>query len=362
VARIYKRPGSPYYQAEGRDAYGERWRKSTGQTDRIAAHQVAVQFERRMAAPDRPAKGSTLIEAIKGLARADKRAELSDATQSMHQQFTGHLLRVFGGRFDLHTVGRAVLDGYADQRLEEGASRHTVHKELSCLRQCMRGAGVPWEARWMPDLGDYYVPRERWLPRPEYEALLDALSPTRRDYVVAWCNTGMRRGELYRLTPGDIDVEGRRVFVRGKKGRRGARERWVPLNASALEVFARRARWHTPFPVWGNVLRDLPAACARAQLPGAPKKGIPAATPNDLRRTFASWCANAGVSLLATARMMGHGSTRMVELVYARLGMGIQRDAVAAIDPCGGCVPHEAGAVDAEDAVDIREGTKSRTQ
>lgn len=349
MARIYRRKGSPYLQAEGRDAYGQRWRRSTGQTDRVAARQVAAQIERRMAAPDRPAKGASLIEAVRALARADERARLSDATKSMHQQFTGHLLRIFGGRYDLHKIDRRVLEGYADQRLEEGASAHTAHKEIACLRQCMGASGLTWDPKWMPDLGDYYVPRTRWLTREEYDALLAVLSPTRRDYVVAWCHTGMRRSELYGLRPRDIDVEGRRVFVRGKKGRRGARERWVPLNASAMEVFSRRARWHTPFPVWRNVLRDLPAACARARLPGAEEPGIPKATPNDLRRTFASWCANAGVSLLATARMMGHGSTRMVEQVYARLGAQIQRDAVAAIDR----VPNVwAQRVDPEDEVD----------
>ena len=39
-------------------------------------------------------------------------------------------------------------------------------------------------------------------------------------------------------------------------------------------------------------------------------------TPNDLRRTFASWLKQSGQDSLVVARLMGHTSTRMVELVY----------------------------------------------
>ncbi len=50
-----------------------------------------------------------------------------------------------------------------------------------------------------------------------------------------------------------------------------------------------------------NVGRDLPRACERA--------GVPRCTPNDLRRTFASWLVQAGESLLVVSRLLGHGST-----------------------------------------------------
>lgn len=62
---------------------------------------------------------------------------------------------------------------------------------------------------------------------------------------------------------------------------------------------------------WGNVRRGIKAACKRA--------GVPACTPNDLRRTFASWLKQAGVDSLAVAKLMGHASTRMVDLVYGQL-------------------------------------------
>jgi hypothetical protein len=43
-------------------------------------------------------------------------------------------------------------------------------------------------------------------------------------------------------------------------------------------------------------------------------------TLNDLRRTFASWSVQAGTPAKVIANLMGHTSTRMVDLVYGRVG------------------------------------------
>ena len=43
-------------------------------------------------------------------------------------------------------------------------------------------------------------------------------------------------------------------------------------------------------------------------------------SPNELRRTFASWLKQAQVDSFVVAQLLGHSSSRMVELVYGRLG------------------------------------------
>ena len=48
---------------------------------------------------------------------------------------------------------------------------------------------------------------------------------------------------------------------------------------------------------WPNVHKDLRAACERA--------GIEPVTPNDLRRTFASWLKQAGEDSMVVARLLG---------------------------------------------------------
>ena len=62
---------------------------------------------------------------------------------------------------------------------------------------------------------------------------------------------------------------------------------------------------------WGNDKRELARACLRA--------GVPCVTPNDLRRTFATWLKQNDVDSAVVAAMMGHSSTAMVDRVYGRL-------------------------------------------
>jgi hypothetical protein len=58
-------------------------------------------------------------------------------------------------------------------------------------------------------------------------------------------------------------------------------------------------------------------AAAAAKRPAlAPMRSI---TPNDLRRTFASWLKQAGVDSMVVAKMLGHTTSRMVEMVYGHL-------------------------------------------
>ena len=54
-------------------------------------------------------------------------------------------------------------------------------------------------------------------------------------------------------------------------------------------------------------------------------------TPNDLRRTFASWLKQRGVDSMIVARLLGHTTSRMVELVYGHLNDNSLIDAVSAL-------------------------------
>ena len=66
-------------------------------------------------------------------------------------------------------------------------------------------------------------------------------------------------------------------------------------------------------------------ACRRA--------GIEPVSPNDLRRAYASWLKQRGVDSAAVAKLLGHASTRMVDLVYGHLSDDTLASAVAVLPP-----------------------------
>lgn len=96
-----------------------------------------------------------------------------------------------------------------------------------------------------------------------------------------------------------------------------ARVRDVPIVSAPQRDLLRYALEHAEgvngalFLPWGNVRRDLHAACDRI--------GIPRCSPNDLRRTCATWLRADGASPDVISPVMGHADSRMVERVYGRL-------------------------------------------
>lgn len=312
----------------GYDSEGRRWLESTHQTERRAAEQAAIRITiRRAAAVHQPAAAPAirLSHAWVAMQAALVRGGRASDTIAFYTRKIGHVSRLLGD-VELATLTRSDLERYADARIAEDASRSTIAKELQSLRtaaKCIDIAvpGLPVELRGA------YVPRKRWLPVPEYRRLLAALPAPRRDYLVAFCGLGVRDSELYAITREDVLKAD--VHVRGTKTRRANRH--IPLAGAAAEVLRRRAKAARPrsplFPVWKNIRRDLRAACTRATVAGEARKlpTVEPVSPNDLRRTFTSWCCNAGVDALVCARLLGHAGTRMVAEVYGQLSTSTLR-------------------------------------
>jgi integrase len=165
--------------------------------------------------------------------------------------------------------------------------------------------------------GAFYTPRDRWLPIGEYRALMPHVTEHRRRYVGIYCTTGVRFGELYQC----VRV-GNALHVTQTKGNAKVGEikiREVPLCADARAILDAHP---LPWPKWqrGRMSDDLKRACAKA--------GIARVSANDLRRTFVSWLATAGVPELTVVKLVGHSSSQMVRRVYAQLAPATLAEAV----------------------------------
>jgi integrase len=232
----------------------------------------------------------------------------------MYQARGGHLVRLLD--LDVNAITIEDVRDYCKQRLKEHADRETIRKELVTLRRALQVAkehghylGDPrtptpkWSAK--------YVPRKRWLSHEEARQLLAALPNERhRLWVTLALYTGARYSEISGIRWSHIDLRRGTILLPGTKTQ-GA-HRTIPLPAPLRAALPERPARDEPVAgEWPKVVRDLGRACERA--------GIPRVSPNDLRRTYASWLKQQGEDSFVVAQLLGHTSSRMVELVYGRL-------------------------------------------
>lgn len=324
MGRLYKRGATWWaYYSPGKGHYSRVSLKTADREvakHRLRALELSGSYEPSPTDPaPHEATGKTLAKAFTEYLETVK----VDATNRAYTQKARHLERLLGSATDVGAIDADAVTKYIEEREDEEAHSNTIYKELVVLRGAFKFLGLP-TTTW-PKYAANYVPRKTYLTRPQFDALVKQLLPDRRQWLHIACYAGLRHSELEGLRPKHIDVNLGVINVPGTKTK-GAR-RVVPIHKELPP-------WLESLPVkpWENVRRDLTRAIARAD-PAWPKneKGEPEPlTPNDLRRTFASWMVQAGVPLLVVARLLGHSTTRMVEAVYGQLDLATMRSAVAA--------------------------------
>lgn len=258
----------------------------------------------------------------------------ADATRRFYTQKCLHLLRLLGADTPIEELDRPRIAAYAKTRLEEGAHRNTVGKELITLRRALKEQHeirpLPRPpADVMPKWSSSYTPITRNHSPEQFAALLAVAPAKRRLWLVCAVYTGANLSELEKLTTSGVDLAADRIRIPGTK--RKTRDRVVPipppLRPWLVDALAEHgAAGAPPGPLvgrWKNSVRDLEELCAKA--------GVPRVTSNDLRRTYASWLKQRGVDSKTVADLMGHSSTRMVDQVYGRLTPEVYQRAVASL-------------------------------
>lgn len=329
MRRLYKRGRTWWVDLRG--CGGDR--ESTRCTDKSAAELYARRRERELADPRHQAANATTLHVALERLLADRAARgRAEGTLDMYGTKASHLVRVLGGETPLAAVDAPAVDRFIAKRLEEGASRNTLGKELTTLRAALKVAKRRGEyprdiAEVMPvQWSTGYEPRRRCLrSSEELRRLVDELRPDRGAHVCFFVATAARESEAMRARRADIDMERGVVHLRGTKTEASddavAIVAWMrPLLEQVLAV---RGDIVGPlFRPWGNCRRELAEACARA--------GLEPVSPNDLRRTHATWLRASGVDLGLVARQLRHRDTRMVERVYGRLDARTAGAAIAA--------------------------------
>jgi integrase len=311
-----------YYWADGRR---QRKQRSTGIRDdgTVKSQQTAElnarDIELSLAlGQNRVARPTTLTQAMKLSVEVKTKRGRAKATIEITIEKAVHLYNYFRPDTPLELVTKERIEAYTDASLAIRQSP-TVKRELRELRLAFKAAGIPVPK--MPELKDG-KPRERWLPPAEQLRLLLSIAKTRKDHLTMYLHLGLSKGELYRIDPSDCDFAQSHVRVRGTKA--DPRDRVLPMTREVHDILWARLGEKPMFELWseGNADRDLKAACRRA--------GIEPCSFNDLRRSFCTILAMAGVPPLHLQHLMGHADMKMISRVYARIGQGKHmHDAVA---------------------------------
>ncbi|HSD61131.1 MAG TPA: site-specific integrase [Burkholderiales bacterium] len=162
--------------------------------------------------------------------------------------------------------------------------------------------------------------RIRFLTHPEAVRLVNACAADLRPLVRAALVTGARYGELVALRTQDVNLDTGRVYIAQSKS---GRPRYVPLNPEGLTFFKAAVAGKTgdmlvftkaDGSAWGknHHVRPLAEACRAAKV-------TPPIAFHELRHTYASHLAQAGVDLLTISKLLGHADTRITAKHYAHL-------------------------------------------
>jgi integrase len=350
VGRIYQRRPGGTWHGYWTDIRGRQHRQSLRTRDQQVARAQLRKLELGSADPATHS-GHTLRQAIDDML-AVVAVERAGATHGAYAQKARHLVRLLDGDSLICDLSRDNLLRYIATRQSETASNGTIHKELVVLRRALAEAQTrkKWEGAIgavVPKVRVVYRPKETWLDHRQAERLLDKIAVRRRLWVMLAMYGGLSLGEVERLRWEHVNLSKHSMRVPGTK--RASRWRVIqitPMLADVLRAAMPRKAIGLVVSRWRNVRRDLAVACELAK--------VPRVTPNDLRRTFASWLKNNGEDSAVVARLLGHTSTKMVDLVYGRLSEATLAAAVNRLSAPAACaaVVQDARALPATDETD----------
>jgi integrase len=239
---------------------------------------------------------------------------------------------------------------------EPPRSPRTIAYALAVVRQVFNYAGVHGIFIGANPVSKVKKPSEdnrrlRFLSHEEAGRLLEALanrSPDIHDMALLSLHCGLRAGEIFRLTWGDVDLERGILTIRGTHRKAGTqtksgKTRPAMMTNALKSMFAARKRLgpgglvfpktksKDRNPARGGRIVQISETFDRTVQDLEMNKG--ATDPRQkvvfhtLRHTFASWLAEQDVNIYTIKNLMGHGTLAMTER-YAHLSQSKLRSAV----------------------------------
>ena len=232
----------------------------------------------------------------------------------------------FSGQF-LQEITPLDIEKFKAQEVKK-VSEATVNRALTLLRSIFNKA-VNWGKfdgvnpvkgiRFYKEQG-----RLRFLEKEEIARLIDNCSGYLNAVVIVAINTGMRKSEILNLKWRDVDFYRDIIYLYQTKN---GEKREVPMNSIVKSALIKTMKHPESQYIFANP-KGLPYTNIKRAFSTALKKsGITNFRFHDLRHTFASQLAMAGVDLNTIRELMGHKSLKMT-IRYSHLSPGHNKRAV----------------------------------
>jgi integrase len=319
---VYKRGGVYWFEFVFQ---GRRIRKPTKTSSKQAAREIEASYRVRLA------KGEVGIE--EKAPAPDFKAAVRDflawsklehsAKPGTHRRYVTSskaLLRYFKDS-PLDRITSESVEQFKQWRIKQNGSRTkkslrpaTVNRELACLKSLFNRFKRTIPINPVSDVKFLNEDNEQMrvlTPEEEKKYLLAASQPL-RDIATLMLETGMRPEEVSRIRGENVHLEQGYLF--NPYGKTKAAKRKIPLSDKAAQVLEKRLEKAKGVYLFrGRGVGDAPVIHVnRAHTSAVKRSGVRPFRLYDLRHTWATRAAMAGVDLVTLAAMLGHSKLAMV--------------------------------------------------
>lgn len=313
MGQIYKRSGSEFYWLDYRNEDGRRIRRSSGQKEEAAAQRELDLCERSVASivanKDRLSYQAAVVDFISHITVKNTR----ESCTASARQFDPYLAKLYVDEITVDHFKQFVID-----RRRSGVRDSTIQQNLMFISGLFRSRGIASNPVQEFFRLKMLSPESRpmsILSEEEEKRLMAVLEPGLHRALVGFAlETGLRKEELLTLRRHQVSVERREIRVLASQAKT-KRHRIVPMTLRALKIYQELPEakalvdWVFCRPDGRRVIsvkQFFDTARRRA--------GIEHIRWHDLRHTYATRLAQAGVDIHIIARLLGHSNLDTTEI------------------------------------------------